>query len=96
MKTAGPLGRGATIDIVDRLRHFDLPETDSQYRHEVAGRAADEIDRLRAALRALLEQFEHVAYEGRSSLLLDLDVLDQARAALAEETVPWRFLTDES
>ncbi len=46
------------IDIVARLRHFDLPETDSQYRHEVAGRAADEIERLRTALEEILDFYE--------------------------------------
>ena len=43
--------------IQDRLRHPDLFKelTDGEYQHEVAGRAADEIDRLRAELADLRE-----------------------------------------
>ena len=43
------------IDITERLRHPDLCKmgTSIEYQHEVLGRAADEIERLRARVRTL-------------------------------------------
>ena len=70
-------------DIVGRLRRhlYSTQWKDAQ-------EAADEIERLRAALEGMFMQFARVPYEGN-----DLAVLDQARAALeaslASHHRPW-------
>lgn len=44
---------GDTPDIVERLRHPQLLTTDMSYHREVVGKAADEIEKLRADIKAI-------------------------------------------
>ncbi len=53
------------ITLIQRLRHPDLfaEETDEDYQFGVAGRAADEIERLRDAKQAIVDSYAHEVCE---------------------------------
>jgi hypothetical protein len=68
-------------DIVDRLRHCS-ENCGDDYLHELAGRAAAEIERLRAALNQIASWEEGPVVSGRFD---EPGAASIARAALAEE-----------
>jgi len=74
-------------DIVERLRHCS-DNCGDEYLHELAGRAAAEIERLRAALGGVLWMAEDWYEYGGDETTFASDhkkALDEATAALAEE-----------